>query len=187
MSATPALAPPDKPKEKSPGTRIQQLGKAVLGGILVMIPGALGLVSGMFWLFPSLGPSYFMQVQTPQLKAAQPFNVVGGHLIGVGAGYLAVLALGGLSGIPSALSAHRLLTVHVVASGLAIGLMILVQLLAKAEHPPAAATVLLITLGGFRVAWPDLSWLLVGIAIMAITGEVARRWIVTRTKPEPAV
>lgn len=187
MSAAPTPSPPKKPKEKSPGERIQQLGKAVLGGVLIMIPGALGLVSGMLWLFPSLGPSYYLQVQTPQLKAAQPYNVVGGHLIGVGAGYLAVLALGGLSGIPSALSTHRLLTVHVAASGLAIGLMILVQLLAQAEHQPAAATVLLITLGGFRVAWPDLSWLLVGIVIMAITGEVARRWLVTHTKPEPVV
>jgi hypothetical protein len=187
MSATSTPSPPEKPKEKSSGERIQQLGKAVLGGVLIMIPGVLGLVSGMLWLFPSLGPSYFMQVQTPQLKAARPYNVVGGHLIGVAMGYLTVLALGGLAGIPSALSTHTLLPVHVVASGLAIGLMILVQLLAQAEHQPAAATVLLITLGGFRVAWLDLSWLLVGIAIMAITGEVARRWLMTNTKPEPVV
>ena len=126
MSETPAPVPPEK--QKTAGKRMQQLGKAVLGGVLITIPGMLGLVSGMLWLFPSLGPSYYLQVQTPQLKAAQPYNVVGGQLIGVAMGYLTVLALGGLSGIPSALSTHTLLPIHVIASGLGIGLMILVQL-----------------------------------------------------------
>lgn len=126
-------------------------------------------------------------MQTPQLKAARPYNVAGGQFVGVAMGYLTVLVLGGLSGFPSALSTHTLLPVHVIASGIGIGLMILVQLLVKAEHQPAAATVLLITLGGFRLMWLDLSWLLAGIAIMAISGEVARRWIMTQTTPEPAV
>ncbi len=156
---------------------------AGLGGFLIMIPGVLGYLSGNLWLFPSLGPSFFMQMETPRTKAARPYNVIAGHLIGIVAGYVSVIAVSGIAGLPSAFGPpHLLLSAHIAASGLSMGLMVLIQVLMKAQHPPASATTLLITLGEFRVAWSDISILLIGIAIMAVVGEIVRRALLIRSK-----
>jgi CBS-domain-containing membrane protein len=56
-----------------------------------------------------------------------------------------------------------------------VALMILLQMSLKARHPPGAATALLITLGGFEATWHDAIAILVGITIVTITGELARR------------
>ena len=57
-------------------------------------------------------------------------------------------------------------------------LVILLQLLAGATHPPAASTALLITLGAFSPTWQDCLLLVAGITIVTVTGEVARRFMI---------
>lgn len=144
------------------------------GGVLVLITGMLGLWAHQPWLFPSLGPTIFLQVLEPQQPSSRPYHIVVGHAIGVGAAVLAVLVCAAES-TPPVLIAHLLSGERVVASALAVSLMLLGQVLLKAAHPPAAATVLLITLGAFKLTWWDMAVLAVGILLTAALGEMARR------------
>src|SRR3569623_152936 len=122
------------------------------GGVLVLIVGMLGLWAHQPWLFPSLGPTIFLQVLEPQQPSSRPYHIVVGHAIGIGAAVLAVLLCAAES-TPPVFIAHLLSGERVSASALAVSLMLLGQVLLKAAHPPAAATVLLITLGAFKMAW----------------------------------
>ena len=143
------------------------------GGLLMPPPGLLGLAAGNLWLFPSLGPTAFLQVTAPLQANARFYNTLVGHLIGVAAAVGAVLLLGA-DGEPSVFVQKELFPLRVWASALAVALTLLFQLLLRAEHPPAAATTLLISLGGFGPG-KDLAFLLVGVLIIAFTGELLRR------------
>jgi CBS-domain-containing membrane protein len=57
-----------------------------------------------------------------------------------------------------------------------MALTIAIQVPLKAAHPPAAATALLIALGGFRLAPRDMTILLLGVLLTAALGEAARRF-----------
>jgi hypothetical protein len=150
--------------------------RSVLGGLLVLLAGGLGYITGNLWLFPSLGPSIFMMVGSPHLKASSLYNVTVGHLVGIISGYtLAIIT--GAAYVPSALAVGYLQLSHVVASCIAIALVILINIFLKASHPPAVATTFLITLGGFKATWNDLSAILIGIAIIAVAGEITRQMI----------
>jgi CBS-domain-containing membrane protein len=146
----------------------------LVGAVLTLIPGLIGLAAGNPWLFPSLGPTAFLQAANPQQPSSRFYNTLVGHLLGVAAGVLAVLVLAA-SNEPSVLATHQLYPHRVWASGLAIALTLLFQLILRASHPPAAATTLLITLGGFNPNWKDISTIMIGVAIIAIAGEVMRR------------
>ena len=146
----------------------------LVGGVLTLLPGLLGLATGYPWLFPSLGPTAFLQAANPQNPSARFYNTTVGHLLGIAAGVAAVLILAA-SAEPSVLASHQLFPRRVWASGLAIALTLLFQLLLRANHPPAAATTLLITLGGFGTSSKDITVIVVGVLIVAIAGELLRR------------
>jgi CBS-domain-containing membrane protein len=61
------------------------------------------------------------------------------------------------------------------AAVLAVALNMLGGLLLRASHPPAAATTLLVALGGFKTTVHDAVTVIVGVLIVAIVGEVLRR------------
>jgi hypothetical protein len=63
-------------------------------GGLVFVVGLLGLAIEKPWLFPSLAPTAFLQLQSPMHPSSRPYNTVAGHLIGLAAGCLAVALLG---------------------------------------------------------------------------------------------
>lgn len=80
---------------------------------------------------------------------------------------------------PSPFVVGHLQLSHVVASCIAIALVILIHIALKASHPPAIATTFLITLGSFKATWHDLSAILIGIVIIAVAGEIARYMILS--------
>lgn len=142
--------------------------------LLTAIVGATGFWAGLPWLFPSLGPTIFLQVHKPEQKSARPYNVVAGHATGILAAVAGVVAVGAGSA-PPVLSANELSWPRIWASVIAMGLTLLLQVPLKASHPPAAATALLIALGGFSVTWHDMGVLIAGILIVALLGEGLRR------------
>jgi CBS-domain-containing membrane protein len=146
----------------------------ISGGILTLIPGLLGFATGNLWLFPSLGPSAYLQAATPQNEAARPYNTFVGHICGIAAALLAVF-LCGANGAPSVFEVHHLILSRLIASAVAVALTLLLGVLLKAQHPPAAATTLLITLGGFKPNFNDMSALVTGIVIITVAGELMRR------------
>ena len=67
---------------------------ATLGeGGLVLALAAIGWATNQPLIFASLGPTAYELVEQPQMPSARPYNIVVGHLIGLGAGFLAVYLL----------------------------------------------------------------------------------------------
>lgn len=143
-------------------------------GGLILVVGSIGLLAGQPWLFPSLGPTAFLQVETPDQRSARFYNTVVGHLLGLGAGLLAVTLLG-TGDAPPVLSTNQLTPVRVWGAVLAIALNMLGGLLLRASHPPAAATTLLVAFGGFKPTVHDTLTVIVGVLIVATVGEGLRR------------
>jgi len=146
----------------------------VVAAFLTLLVGGLGLLAGnLLWLFPSLGPTIYMQTETPENPSAQIKNILGGHAIGVASGYLAVFALG-IAQEPGAFTLGYLTSQRVWAAVLAMLLTEGGILLADVAHPPAAATTLLIALGALPPTLASLSSIVAGVAIIAVVGEFFR-------------
>jgi hypothetical protein len=145
----------------------------VMGGFLILIAGGIGLIAGQPWLFPSLGPTAYLQVETPELKSARFYNTLVGHYIGIIAGLIGI-AIFSLWTTPSVLVSHQLLPAWVGAAAIAVFLTIIINMGLRSSHPPAAATTLLVSLGAFRTP-SQISALIAGVLIIAVTGEILRR------------
>jgi hypothetical protein len=145
----------------------------LLIGAIALLAGAIaGMPAGYAWLFPSLGPTAYLQAESPANPAARFYNSIVGHLVGLAAGFLAVFLLSAYND-PVTLVAHQLTAGRAVAAALAVAVTLLVCLLLKASHPPAAATTLLAALGSFKIE--DAPAILIGILLVSALGEVARR------------
>jgi hypothetical protein len=142
--------------------------------LLTVVVGAAGLLAGLPWLFPSLGPTIFLQVHKPDLESARPWNVVIGHFAGIAGAAVGVL-VSGAGSAPPVLSEDVLTWPRIWAAVIAMALTLAIQIPLKASHPPAAATALLVALGGFRLVPGDLLVLIAGILLTAALGEGARR------------
>lgn len=137
---------------------------------LTLFCGFLGLAFYEPWLFPSIGPTAFLLAHSPQDPTARPWNVVVGHLAGLAMGYVAVFACGAASA-PALFAAHELEPARVWASALAVALTLALQIGLGAAHAPAAATTLLVTLGGFRPTLRDATAVVAGVLLVAAAGR----------------
>lgn len=158
-------------------------GPMAVGAELLAV-GLFGLAAGQPWLFPSLGPTAFLHAERPEHASARPYNTIAGHLTGLAAGVAAVLTLGA-AGAPAVLSTKELVPIRVAAAVLAAAMTMLGLAVLRASHPPAAATTLLVALGGFEPSWPTAGTILAGVVITAGLGE-AVRFLRTRIFPRPS-
>jgi hypothetical protein len=143
--------------------------------VLTLVPGLLALATGAPLLFASLGPTAFVVAAQPQSPMARFSNVVAGHAVGFAAGAAAVLLLGAADA-PSVFVARELAPPRLWASVLAVAATLLAAAATRIGlHPPAAATTLLVTLGGFRPTWSDAATVAIGVLVVAAVGEVLRR------------
>lgn len=109
------------------GSRRQHL-KSGLGAMVgTSLVGGLAALSGIPLLLAPLGASAVLLFAQPASPLAQPANVIGGYLVGVGVSVAALLLL------PPA---------WWVAT-IAVGLVIALMLLLRVTHPPAGAVPLL--------------------------------------------
>lgn len=141
---------------------------------LLAVPGVIGYLVGQPWLFPSLGPTAFLQAETPHLPSARFYNVIVGHLVGMLAAFAAVWFFQA-SDAPSVLSSHSLPMVRLETALAAVLLTMLGTSLLKASHPPASATTLLIALGGMQATLSEAGIICTGIGILATVGECVRQ------------
>ncbi|MEK4031874.1 HPP family protein [Methylocystis sp. IM3] len=130
-------------------TGLQRVYAALVSSIVLVAIGGLGIWASQPWLFPSLGPTIFLQTVTPNEPGAKLWNTFVGHAIGVCAGYLAFFLFEAQS-LPPTISAAEMSLGCVAATAMAVGVTIMAQYLLNALHPPAAATTMLITLGGLK-------------------------------------
>lgn len=146
---------------------------ALVNGVLsIGLMAAAALATGAPFIFPSLGPTAFLLFYTPTQPAASPRNTLGGHLIGVLAGYLA-LVLFGLTDRGPALAVGVQWT-NVAAAALSLGLTSGAMVWLKLPHPPAGATTLIVSLGILREPW-QLAVLMLAVGLLVIQGIVINR------------
>lgn len=159
----------DRPPARLPDT----VWAPLTTGLLMLLVGGLGVMVHQVWLFPSLGPTVYLQAEMPDQPSSRLYNTVMGHALGVVAGLAAVLVFA--QGDPPVFAAHVLTWGRVLAGAVAVALTSWSGIVLKASHPPAAATTLLIALGGFRPNLSDMLALAAGVVIVALAGECLRR------------
>ncbi|HLP97844.1 MAG TPA: HPP family protein [Sideroxyarcus sp.] len=92
------------------------------------------------FIVASMAASATLLYATPHSPLAQPWNLVGGHLVSALAGLLCSMLI------------HD----PVIAAGAAVGSSIFLMLLMNCLHPPSAATALMMVLGASQ--FHDMSW-----------------------------
>lgn len=151
-------------------------------GALLLIAGAAGFVLHAPLLFASLGPTAYELVETPERPSARAYNIFTGHLIGVMAGFAALLVFHAYDfpGIASGTVAGA----RIGAAIFAAALTVLLTLALKAAQPAAVSTTLLIALGSLQ-RWQDGLAIMGAVLLMLIFGEPLRRWRLRSKSPEP--
>ncbi len=142
-------------------------------GVLMAVVGVIGVAASQPWLFPSLGPTAYIQAAMPDRPFARLYNTFVGHMVGLAAGFVA-LAVTNAWGAPNVLTTYELTPVRVWAVAIALALTMLGSLLLRSLHPPAGATTLLVALGSFQ-AVRDAVVVVIGVAILSAIGELVRR------------
>jgi hypothetical protein len=142
------------------------------GAVLVLIVGAAGLLAGQAWLVPSLGPSAYLVGENAAHPSARAYNVLAGHVIGLGAGFVGVWSFAA-NADPAVLQAGAITGRRLGAAVIATLIAMVFAALLRASHPPAAATTLLVALGSISTGAQALD-VVVGAAILAVAGEGLR-------------
>lgn len=158
---------------------------AALGeGGLVLVMAAIGWASGQPLIFASLGPTAYELVEQPQLRSARAYNIIVGHLIGVGSGFLAIYVCHAWAA-PNVISSGVVSPARLGALTLAATLTTVVTLIAKAGQPAALATTLLVSLGSMQTGRNAIA-IIAGVLIIAAIGEPMRRFRLKYTQLRPA-
>lgn len=141
-------------------------------GLLILIAALAGWATQQPLIFASLGPTAYELIETPHRRSAQPYSLVVGHLVGVGAGYLALFVTGAWHAAPVSNAGMPL--DRVWCTCLAAAVTVFINLLIKASQPAATSTTLLIA-AGLMQARKDAAIILCAVLLMVFVGEPLRR------------
>ena len=117
-------------------------------GALLSALGAVVWLSGLPFLFPSLGPTAYLFATQPSARQSSPRRVLGGHAIGVVAGRIAYHAIAGDVVVTASMGAASMGGLRLAASGVvAVALTTAGMTVTDTGHAPACATTLIVGLG----------------------------------------
>jgi len=152
--------------------------RAVLGSyVLINSAVSIAILAGIAaftkqpFVFPSLGPTAFVLFYAALGVQAAPRNVFCGHLIGVLAGYLALVIFGLTTAKPN-LSDITVPRIGAVTVCLCLTLSLMVWL--NVLHAPAGATTLIVGLGLMRTPG-QLTVLMIAVVLILAQGLVINR------------
>lgn len=150
--------------------------------VLILIVGITAWAAGQPWLFASLGPTAYEQAEKPHMNSARLYNVLVGHFVALGCGFLGV-AIMSAWGAPKVNATTFISMARLGASVIAVAVTTLLCLKLKASQPAALATTLLVTLGPYDTARGAL-WIAAGVVIIAAVGEPVRRMRLSRPQSQ---
>src|SRR5215475_7469835 len=157
---------------------------ATLGeGGLVLVMAAIGWATNQPLIFASLGPTAYELVEQPQLPSARTYNIIVGHLTGLGSGFLSVYLMNAWAA-PSVMAMGVVSPERMGAMTIAAALTTLVTLVLRAGQPAALATTLLVSTGAMQTR-QDAVVIVVGILLIAAVGEPVRRFRLKHTDIRP--
>lgn len=146
---------------------IAPLGEAAL----LAIVGAAGWLSHQPMIFTSLGPTAYELIETPHRRSARPYSILIGHLIAVGAGFLALWITG--AWYAPVVSSHGVVPARIGSAAIAALFTVIGTLLLKASQPAALSTTLLIALGTMQKPI-DAGIIMAAVLLMTVLGEPVR-------------
>jgi hypothetical protein len=126
----------------------RRIGTSLYASVLFTVLGLVAWVTGQPFVFPSLGPSAFILAFDQRGGRTATYRIVAGHLVGAVAGLFAYALLAdgvSLTSAPAALSPDGF---RLAASGVvSIALTSWGMIATDANHAPACATTLIVSLG----------------------------------------
>jgi hypothetical protein len=152
---------------------------------LVLALAAIGWATKQPVIFASLGPTAYELVEQPQARSSRAYNIIVGHLVGLGAGFLSIYLLHAFFE-PNVIATGIVSPRRVWAIALAASLTTLVTLILKSVQPAALATTLLISLGSMQTL-RDAVAIVAGVLIITVIGEPVRRFRLKYTQIRPMV
>jgi CBS-domain-containing membrane protein len=144
----------------------------VSGFISIAIMAFAAYLTDAPFIFPALGPTIFLTFSQPMSPTASPRNIVLGHLVGCLCGW-GSLAMFGLLGKESVLTAGVDLP-RILAIGLSLGLTSGLLVRFNLDHPPAASTTLIVSLG-LMSSPAELAVLMLAVAFITAQAIVMNR------------
>lgn len=147
---------------------------AILGAL-----AAFSVIVQQAWIAPSLASAVFSQLLHPDDRSSHPANIAFGQIIGVAAGMTAV-TLAGQTHAPRLMGDHDLVEGRAAAIAIAALLASFFQAVTGKKTPAGGATALVVAIGIESVTWMGAFRMLVGIALVTVLGEAARRWLDTK-------
>ncbi|HEX4783563.1 MAG TPA: HPP family protein [Candidatus Sulfotelmatobacter sp.] len=155
-------------------TRGKNLLFASIGeGALILLVGAIALVVRRPLIFASLGPTAYEMVEQPLARSARTYNIIVGHMAGLGAGFLSLWLLGAWHA-PKVASAGFITSSRLWAVVLAVVITTAITLALKASQPASLSTSMLVSLGSMQTGLDALA-IAIAVVIMAVAGEPVRR------------
>jgi len=149
------------------------LATATIGeGALILIVAAIAWATRQPLIFASLGPTAYELVEKPRDRSSRARNIVVGHLVGLGAGFLAVY-LFHCWNAPNVEATGILAPARLWAVTVAATLTTFVTLLLKASQPAAVATSLLVAVGSMQTG-RDAAFIIIAVLIITAIGEPLR-------------
>lgn len=150
-------------------------------GILIGVLGLFAWVTGNPLVFPSLGPTAFLLARSREGPVVADRRVVGGHAIGVAAGLLAHHLVAPEAALSVSVPAYSTAMLRLaVAAALSVALTSVVMLLADANHPPACATTLIVSLGILPTVWTGVIIVGAVVALVAFHELAMKSAVVAR-------
>lgn len=151
----------------------KDLWAAPLGeGFLVLAVALVGWATHYPFIFASLGPTAYEQVETPERPSARPYNVIVGHMTAVAAGFAAIAVLQAWHAPP--VSEHGVPAPRIWTAVLACVFTVIATQLARATQPAALSTTLLVSLGIMQT-WVEGGTIVAAVLLITCIGEPIRR------------
>jgi CBS domain-containing membrane protein len=140
-------------------------------GISIGLLSALAAITDEPFVFPSLGPTAFLVFFLAMNVQSAPKNVFFGHLIGVIAGYAALVVFG-LTMVPPDL--EHVTPARVGAAAMSLSLTLAFMIWLNVPHAPAGATTLIVGLGLMRTP-VELAILMAAVVLMILQAIIINR------------
>jgi hypothetical protein len=161
----------------------RRFGTSLYAGLLFTVLGVIAWASGQPFVFPSLGPSAYVLAFDRRGERTRAYRVVGSHVIGAVAGlgaYWLVAPGVALTTLPPALSADGL---RLAASGvLSIVATSWTMIATDANHAPACATTLIVSLG--LLSTPLQAAIIVASVVVLVAVHLSVMWLFERVVGE---
>ena len=145
--------------------------------LLVVVLGIIALAcvwTQEAWLAPSLAAAAFTQIFTPTQPGSKPYSIALGQVVGGTSGFIGVYAAHATN-VAKFMGAHDLSYQRVLAVVIAVAITATVQIAIEAKSPAGGTTAVVVAIGVESADWAGVTRLAVGIALVTILGEIARR------------